>query len=274
MNLCTLADLKRYLSIAYGGITSVPVTTPGSLYTVAPTVVMTDPAGTGFAAVAVLVGGAVTAIQVTNQGYGYTAGAVASLTGGDGSGAVAGTPVVQPNATGGDGLLSALITGASGLFYQATSRKVLLATDPANPITEIRDGVGQRSLPTLEFPIVSVASLTLGNLAQVPSPAYPDAGYLISGTRDAIGLRGQHFFGGFAGITLVYTAGYAADSQEAATIADAVVILAATKYKRISHLDQVSQSLSGQMVATFSTKDIPPEVQTVIGLFSRPPVFG
>lgn len=77
------------------GVATIAVGAGGSLYTVAPTVSVTDPTGLGFVGHAVLTAGAVSSIVVDNPGYGYTgAPATATLTGGDGSGATAGAVVL------------------------------------------------------------------------------------------------------------------------------------------------------------------------------------
>lgn len=276
MNLTTLQAVKRFLGFRFGGILTVDVTTPpsGTGYTVAPDVVITDPTGSGFIGVAILAGDAVESVVVMDPGQGYSAPVVSFV--GTGTGAAATATFDPEDQRGEDPLLTSLIAGASGLFYQLTSRKILLAADPANPKTEIRDGngFGQNRITTLDSPIVSVDSVTVNGTAIVASPAWNQTGYVVDGLGDSIALRSRCFLEGIANIELVYTAGYADDSAEAAAISDAVTILVATKYKRISHIDQVSQTLNGQITASFSTKDVPPEVQTVIDRFSRPMVFG
>ncbi len=74
-----------------GSISSITVTSAGSGYTSAPTVVITDALGvpsTGASAVATVSGGIVTGITILTAGAGYTAPQVA-LTGGGGTGAAA-----------------------------------------------------------------------------------------------------------------------------------------------------------------------------------------
>lgn len=278
LNLTTLQAVKQYLGFDFGGILTVDVTTPpsGSGYTVAPAVVITDPTGSGCIAVAILGGDAVESVVVTDPGQGYSDLSPAVSFVGTGTGAAATATVGPPAQRGQDALLSSLIAGASGLFYQLTSRKILLAADPANPKTEVRDGngFGQNRIVTLDFPIVSVGSVTVDGTAIDASPAFNQRGYVVDGLGESIALRQACFIEGIANVELVYTAGYAADSAEAAAISDAVTILVAQKYKRLSHIDEVSQSLNGQITASFSMKDVPAEVQTVIDRFCRPMVFG
>jgi hypothetical protein len=64
------------------GVTSISITSPGTGYTSAPTVVFTGGGGTGAAAVTTIVAGTVTAITITNPGSGYTSAPTISFTGG------------------------------------------------------------------------------------------------------------------------------------------------------------------------------------------------
>jgi hypothetical protein len=61
-------------------VTAINVTTGGTLYPIAPTVVLTGGAGTGATAVANIVGGVVTGITVTAGGTGYTSAPAVSFT--------------------------------------------------------------------------------------------------------------------------------------------------------------------------------------------------
>jgi hypothetical protein len=83
---------------AFGYIKSINVTTQGSGYTTAPTVVITSTTGTGATATAVLgsgtTAGKVIRVDVTNGGSGYQTAPILSFTGGGGSGAAA-TAVIE-----------------------------------------------------------------------------------------------------------------------------------------------------------------------------------
>jgi len=180
---------------------------------------------------------------------------------------------LDPNDAGDDELLTALVTAASSFFYQMTSRRILLATDPANPITVYRDGwSGLQRLCMSETPIVSVASLTLGTTTIPVSADALSAGYGFDS--DSIFLRGWCTPQGIQNIKVTYSAGYDPAGSEALTIAQAVNELVAQKYKRRSHIDQNSQSLQGNITASYSQRDVPPEVQTVINKFARVRVYG
>ena len=66
-----------------GGVTSVPITSGGTNYTVAPSVSFSGGGGgSGAAGYALVSGGVVTAIIVTNPGSGYTSAPTAILSGG------------------------------------------------------------------------------------------------------------------------------------------------------------------------------------------------
>ncbi|KAB0269071.1 phage tail protein [Microvirga brassicacearum] len=80
--------------MALDGILSIPVTTPGTGYTTAPTVAITGGGGTGATATAQVSGGAITGFTVTNPGSGYTTAPTITLTPvGGGSGGAAGVAV-------------------------------------------------------------------------------------------------------------------------------------------------------------------------------------
>jgi hypothetical protein len=72
-----------------GGIGEIKVTSGGSGYTGAPTVVISGGGGSGATATANISGNAVTSITITNPGTGYTSGPEITFIGGNGSGAKA-----------------------------------------------------------------------------------------------------------------------------------------------------------------------------------------
>ena len=72
---------------SYSGISAINILSPGSGYTIAPTVTITGD-GVGATAVATIVNGSIQNISVVNRGIEYTR-AIVTITGGNGSGAVA-----------------------------------------------------------------------------------------------------------------------------------------------------------------------------------------
>ncbi len=170
-----------------------------------------------------------------------------------------------------DAVLARVVSAASAFFYQKTSRNVLIS----DSVTETRNGhFGQRYIQTYESPITAVTSLTLDGRAATVSPGPLQPGYGFNA--DGVFLRYLCFTDGFSNIVIVYTAGYAPGSPELAMIEQAVIVLAGTWFKRRLHVDENTraQAASGSITVSFSQKDIPPETQTVINKFSRPPLFG
>jgi len=101
-----------YVKYITGGSTSnsvqgINVTTGGSGYTSAPTVILTGGGGTGAEAVAVISSGSVIAINVTNKGLSYTSDPAVSFTGGDGTNVVAAATIItSPAFLGGERIVA------------------------------------------------------------------------------------------------------------------------------------------------------------------------
>lgn len=141
----------------WGGILSVPVTTPGS-YTVAPSVVM--PAANGFATARVnatatvsLSGGGLGTVTITNLGKAYLSATNPTLSGGTGSGGVLGAPVLQgftlqerfAGTTGGSGSGPWLLrnTGAIGQNQRIEAEFIMSATtDRLGLVVRLNSSVG------------------------------------------------------------------------------------------------------------------------------------
>jgi hypothetical protein len=115
---------------ATGFVTGILVTSPGSGYTSAPTVVISQ--ATGASAAAVLTAGTVTAIQVGNPGAGYTGVPVVTLSG-DGTGAAATATVV-------DGRVTAINVTNAGSGYTSAPTVALSAGDGAHATALVTNG--------------------------------------------------------------------------------------------------------------------------------------
>jgi hypothetical protein len=178
-----------------------------------------------------------------------------------------------------DAILGRMVSAASSWFYNATARSVLVSA----AVTEVKNGADTTEIFPREFPITAVASLTIDGIA-IPVSTGPtvagytaDSGYSIA-LRGGTSMVGSFsavpfvFSRGYSNIVYNYTAGYAGGSLELGEIAQAVIELVAQKWARRSHTDQIAQGL-GQQSLTFSQKDIPAEVQTVIDRFERLPTW-
>jgi FtsP/CotA-like multicopper oxidase with cupredoxin domain len=96
------------------GVTSIGVTTGGTGYTSAPTVMISGGGGKGAAATAAVSGGLVTVVTVTDGGTSYTSPPTVFFTGGGGSGATA-TATVTP------GIVTGIKVTSGGTGYTTAS---------------------------------------------------------------------------------------------------------------------------------------------------------
>jgi hypothetical protein len=114
------------------------------------------------------------------------------------------------------------------------------------------------------WPILSVSSVSyaggiFGSTTIPQSPNGVQPGWVNDANR--IYLVGLYYFPvGFQNVTLNYTSGFNSIPED---VNQSVVELVAQKFIRSRHIDEDSQRL-GDQVTSYSKKDIPPEVQTVI----------
>jgi hypothetical protein len=278
-DLTTVEAVKAWLQDPNGEVNRVAVTDGGTGYHAATTTVSLSGVvgpGSGLVMIPEIVGGVVKSVVVLNQGKLYLKGTppVVAFTDSDmspGSGAAASLDIAEIQSPP-DAQIARLVTAASEFFYQKTSRAVLIG--PVT-VTEKHNGhSGQRYIQTVESPITAVTSLTLDGLPSTVSAGPMQPGYGFD--PDGIFLRGTSFTDGYSNVVIVYTAGYASGSPELAMIEQAVIVLAGTWFKRRLHMDENSRAVnaSGSITVSYSTKDCPPEVQTVIQKFQRPMLFG
>ena len=133
-----------------------------------------------------------------------------------------------------DVLLGRLITDMSGGIYAYLSRPWLIPRQ----VTERYDGSGKRRLYLRRFPVVSIASLLINDVAIPAAPlpaagaAFPQSGYLLEpwdgtppGGIQAVDLYGPYsfglppvaFLGGRQNVAVTYTAGYQVTGEQATT---------------------------------------------------------
>jgi uncharacterized phiE125 gp8 family phage protein len=169
-----------------------------------------------------------------------------------------------------DALLARLITAASEDIRQETERVF-----HPSAYDEFYNGAGweQTILVTRQWPIISVASLTIdGN--QIPAqPGANQRGYVFRNSASAgkIVLAGYEFTSGSENVELAYTAGYADGSGNflpPADLAQAAIDLVAYRYTGKSRIGQRSKTLAGETVS-FITDHYPDSVQRVIQRYRR-----
>ena len=152
-----------------------------------------------------------------------------------------------------DWLFGMLITQASQFIQAWLNRSLGEAS-----YTETRDGTGSRTMMFANYPVTSVSSLTVNDVA-VPLAINTSAtGYRFDATR--LQLNSDVFPRGFGNVTVTYTAGYATTPPE---IDGACADLVAYKYRELERIGHSSKSIQGETVA-FITADMPAAVKTVL----------
>lgn len=155
--------------------------------------------------------------------------------------------------TASDDLLNTLIASCSAYIEAWLSRSILQAT-----YTETRNGVGSPIMVLRQFPIISVASVSLNGNTLLPRPPlspsmtvtgtdYP--GYVFDDV--SVMLDGGVFYKGFQNVTIVYDAGYATVPPD---IDHACVEMIGDWFTYKGRIGVLSQSIEGQ---TTSFTDIP-----------------
>lgn len=154
-----------------------------------------------------------------------------------------------------DGLLSALISGASD-FIGAYLNRSLLSAD----YVEVYDGNGAAWMLLRQAPITAVASVAFGGLT-LSTPADPVTGapgLMFDGRR--LSLLGHRFPHG-APVVVSYTAGYATPPP---AIQQAVNELVGEAFRRRDRIGQTSRTLGGQETVAFQTSDMNAAVQAML----------
>jgi hypothetical protein len=277
IDLCLLSDVRLWLGLEATGqsITSVSLTNGGTGYsgpTFPVTITSVDGNGSGASITANVTGGVVTSLTIApnvsgspgiGTGTGFTNPPVLSFAAGGGTGASAVAYIGE------DLILSRLITAASGLILKYTGRPSFTSQS----FVETRNGNGAPRMTTIQYPIISVASVQVNGLTVQQSTAPGLSGwaydlytiYLVGCLNYWPGIWiGQNvgvFLRGLQNVVLTYTAGYATIPYD---ITQACIELVAQKQVRKSHVDQVSASMSQMQTITYSQKDIPPEVKTTL----------
>jgi len=179
-----------------------------------------------------------------------------------------------------DALLNRLLSGASDFFESQCGRTIATAS-----FTEVRNGDGRQSIAPRHYPVVGATSVAVdGNtypqatgstdpgwvvadgliwLRPMQTPASYPYGYLPSTVPTAFFNEGR------ANVMLVYTAGYDPIPQD---VQQAVIELAALKYRDRQHIGKSGESLAGASV-TYLPSLVPASVQSVIESYRRYPSF-
>lgn len=140
-----------------------------------------------------------------------------------------------------DGILLSSILRASKWFESQIGRTVA-ATD----YVEIQDGKGGKVIVPSNYPVISVASVSIDGTAVPLSSAYGTAGYFLSG--DLIKLRDTYVTEGTGNVTLSYRAGH---ETTPADVSSAVTEVAALMYRERDRVGQASRSMGQETVSFY-----------------------
>jgi hypothetical protein len=157
-----------------------------------------------------------------------------------------------------DGLLSALITAASGFVTQYLGRDLTPAT-----YTEVYDARGGRTMLLRQAPITAVQAVSFAGvtISQMGDPIVGAPGFWFDGRR--LSLIGECFPA--RGLVVVtYTAGY---ETLPTSLVQAVNELVGEAFRRRERIGQSSKSLGGQETVAFSTADMNAAVKTALASF-------
>jgi hypothetical protein len=152
-----------------------------------------------------------------------------------------------------DALLTRAITSISALLQSTLNRVFAQAT-----YTELRSGRGTVGMMTHDYPLLSVSSVKVDNIAVPPAADCTKPGYQFTAT--GIYLNGYMFTKGIKNVTLVYSAGYATVPAE---IGQVCIDLISRKYKQRDRIGLKSEVLQNQTIL-FDTSDLTDEIMSVL----------
>lgn len=165
--------------------------------------------------------------------------------------------VVGVTDTSKDVYLTRLLTAASTWFESQVGRAIL-----AHDISETTNsGWRPPFLITAESPVISVSSVTVGS-TPVPQASGDGAGWVLA---DGVIYLRSYTIPSYSLVTVTYRAGW---ESVPADISDAVITMAAMKYRENPHLGAQSTSAMGQSMS-FLPSVTPKAVQSVIDSYRR-----
>ena len=127
-----------------------------------------------------------------------------------------------------------------------------------------RDGKDFTQLAVMQWPIVSISSLTVDGRSIPPQASFGAYGYRFT-EKNVILEGGARFTWGTENINLQYTAGFATIPAD---IAQAVTELVALRFKLRDKLEWKSKTLAGETV-TLNTDAMPASVETVLSQYAN-----
>lgn len=156
-----------------------------------------------------------------------------------------------------DILLQRLITSASDFIESWLNRTFAIAT-----YTDTRDGTGTNRMMSSNYPIISISSLTVNNVA-VPASNGQTYGYMFDKNR--IWLIGATFPMGTGNVSVTYSAGYATVPP---AIEQGCIELVAQKYFLKERIGVTSKVINGETVA-YDKRDLRDDFKSVLANYTK-----
>ena len=157
-----------------------------------------------------------------------------------------------------DELLGTLISAASD-FIQGVLNRTFAAAD----YVQRYNGNGVALMVAADYPILSVASVTLNGIPISPALDDISAGYVFDA--DAIYLRGFLFPKGIQNVVLSYRAGFVSIPL---AVADACAMLVAKKYKYLDRIGHLSKVLAGETIS-YEKSDLTDEIKSILRNYAK-----
>ena len=158
-----------------------------------------------------------------------------------------------------DDLLLQRLIGAAGGFLESWLNRTIAATD----YVESYSGNGKPFLILRNIPVLSVGAVTVDGLVIPQKTDRSVTGWISSPT--SVSLVGYTFHRGLLNVGVSYRAGYETIPPE---IAQACIELAALRYSERDRIGEQTKLVGGESV-TYSLRDMPASVQTLLGTYKR-----
>jgi len=157
-----------------------------------------------------------------------------------------------------DTLLSRLIEAASSFIENELSRTIKLAT-----YTESYNGSGSKRQMLRQYPVVSVAAVSIDGVV-IPASAYVnDVGYRHDSY--SVFVTGYTFSRGCQNVAVTYNAGFAAVPAD---LVQCCCELVAVRFRERSHLDKSSEGLAGASTS-YLRKEVTPFADAILKNYMR-----
>jgi hypothetical protein len=155
-------------------------------------------------------------------------------------------------------LYQAIVAGSR--WFESQVGRTIAATD----YVELQDGAGGRSIIPSNYPVISVASVTISGTAVTLSTAYGVSGYFLAG--NVIKLRDQFVSEGTGNVSILYRAGYELNAIPS-EVRQVVTEIAALMYRERTRVGQQSANIGGESVTFYYAP--PARVVNIVEAYRR-----